>query len=109
MTELAGFQRKYLRGLAHDLKPVIQVGRQGVTDDLIQALQRALEEHELVKISMHKPKNKKAMAADLSARSNAQLCGLIGHTVILFRAHPEKPGIRLPKRAAAPEEGPQSQ
>ena len=96
--ELAGFQKKYLRGLAHDLKAVVQVGRPGITGEVVQAVRSALDEHELIKVSMRKPQDKKGMAASLASRSEAQLCGLIGHTMILYRPHPDTPTIRLPVR-----------
>ena len=96
--ELAGFQRKHLRGLAHALRPVVQIGRMGLTDDALSAVQSALEEHELIKVGMHKPKDKKGMAAEIATRSGSLLCGLVGHTVILYRPHPDEPRIRLPRR-----------
>jgi len=102
--ELPGFQRKHLRGLAHPLKPVVRVGRSGLTDPLIREIQRALEDHELIKVSMHKPPDKKALARDLALRSGAQLAGLLGHTAVLYRARSEKPTIRLPERAEEPED-----
>ena len=97
--ELRGFQRKYLRGLAHSLRPVVQVGRAGLNDELVREVQRALEDHELIKVAMHKPEDKKAMAAELAVASQAQLAGLVGHTAILYRAHPEKTRIKLPQRS----------
>jgi RNA-binding protein len=96
--DLAGFQKKYLRGLAHELKAVVQVGRPGITDEVVQAVSSALEEHELIKVSMRKPQDKKGMAASLASRSEAQLCGLIGHIMILYRPHPDAPTIQLPAR-----------
>jgi RNA-binding protein len=96
--ELEGFQRKYLRGLAHDLKPIVQVGHDGVSDGVIEAIRNALNDHELIKVRMHEPEDKKAMAEELAARTGAHLCGLIGHTAILYKAHPEEPRILLPTR-----------
>ena len=43
-----------------------------------------------------KPKDKKGMSAELASASGAELCGLLGHTAILYRAREKKPGIRLP-------------
>jgi len=97
--ELRGFQRKYLRGLAHNLKPVVQVGRSGITDDVLHEVRRALDDHELIKVAMHKPKSKKTMAAKIAAGAEAQLAGLVGHTAILYREHPERPSIALPQRS----------
>jgi RNA-binding protein len=96
--ELKGFQRSFLRGLAHRLKPVVLVGHDGVTDAVVDAVDRALLDHELIKVRMHEPDDKKAMAASLAARCEAHLCGLIGHTAIIYRPHPEDPRIVLPRR-----------
>jgi RNA-binding protein len=103
--ELRGFQRKYLRGLAHALKPVVRVGKAGISDEVLRKVDVALDDHELIKVSMHKPKDKKKMAAALAEGCKAELAGLLGHTVILYRQHKEKPRIRLPQRdvAEAPE------
>jgi RNA-binding protein len=102
--EMTGTQRKYLRGLAHELRPVVQIGRPGLTEEVVNAVHDALEEHELIKVSMRKPEDKKATAAALAARTEAQLCGLIGHTIILYRPHPDDPKIRLPNRPAVSSE-----
>jgi RNA-binding protein len=95
---LAGFQRRHLRGLANPLKPLVHVGEAGISDAVIGALEDALEHHELVKVRLHQPQDKKAHATELARRASAHLCGLVGHTVILYRAHPEKPQIELPER-----------
>ena len=97
-TPLRGFQRKHLRGLAHGLNPAVQVGHAGVTDAVITALDSALADHELIKVAMHRPADKKALAAELAARSGAHLCGTIGHIAILYRPRPGEPTIQLPQR-----------
>jgi len=97
--ELAGFQRRHLRGLATPIKPLVHVGESGVSEAVIKALDAALEDHELVKVKLHQPEDKKACAAALAERTSAHLCGLVGHTVILYRRHPEKPRIELPERS----------
>ena len=93
---LSGRQRKHLRGLAHRLEPVVHVGHQGVTDAVVTALDEALATHELVKVRLHEPDDKRGMAAELAERAGAEACGLVGHTVILYRRHPERPRIVLP-------------
>jgi len=95
---LAGFQRKYLRGLAHPLKPMVQIGKAGITGEVVRTVQRALKDHELIKVSMTKPKDKKAMSVELAERSGAHLCGLLGHTIILYRRREKGPTIRVPTR-----------
>jgi RNA-binding protein len=96
---MEGYQRKYLRGLAHSLKPVVQVGQAGITEAVIAAVNDALEHAELIKVRLHEPEDKKSMSEELARRSGAELCGLVGHTVILYRQHPEEPRIELPERA----------
>ena len=96
-TNLTGSQRKHLRSLAHPLKPVVQVGESGLSEAVIQAVDQALRIHELVKVRLLRPNNKKEEARSLSDRSGAHLCGLVGHTVILYRRNAENPRIELPK------------
>lgn len=96
---LEGFQRRHLRSLAHGLRPVVIVGEAGLSEAVVRALDRALLDHELVKVRLRQPEDKKAMAAELAARGGAELCGLVGHTAILYRRHPDRPRIQLPERA----------
>ncbi len=95
---LAGYQRKQLRGLAQQLKPLVQVGEAGLSAGVIAATNQALEDHELVKVRLHEPADKRGMARELAERSHSALCGLVGHTVILYRRHPQNPRIELRRR-----------
>ena len=90
---LTGRQRKALRGLAHGFEPLIHVGAAGVTAAVVHAVDGALRAHELVKVRLHAPAAKHDDAEALAAGTGAALCGLIGHVVILYRPHPEKPKI----------------
>ena len=94
--ELTSAQRRHLRGLAHPLKPVVFVGEGGLSDSVLRALDEALDHHELVKVRLRQPPDKKAAAAALAEASGAALCGVVGHTVLLFRPDPENPRIDLP-------------
>ena len=93
--ELTGQQRRRLRALAHGRKAVVHVGDAGVGPGVLDAIDRALHDHELVKVRLHQPEDKKAPARLLADEAGAALCGLVGHTVILYRPHPEKPRILL--------------
>ena len=93
---LSGRQRKHLRGLAHRLEPVVHVGHHGVTDAVVAAVNEQLTAHELIKVRLHEPEDKKGMADDLATRTGADPCGLVGHTVILYRRHPDHPRIVVP-------------
>ncbi len=103
MQELKGFQKKYLRGRAHNLQPVVYVGQKGATAAVITALEGALASHELVKVKFVENKEKetkKIISAELEKRTGSCLAGLIGHVAIFFRSHPdsEKRKIVLPQR-----------
>ena len=101
MTELQGFQRKYLRGLAHDIKPVVFVGQKGVTDTLVLSMEEALDAHELIKvkfIDFKEKASKEAITQELEKLTGSYLTGLIGHMAIFYRAHknPKKRQVKVP-------------
>lgn len=92
MTQLTGAQRKYLRGLAHNLNPSAFVGAKGLTTALIQEMDNALNASELIKIKFidHKEKDvKSALIEEISARLKCHLAGTIGHVAVLYRCHPD--------------------
>jgi RNA-binding protein len=95
---LRGFQKRALRARAHALSAVAQVGGAGLSPSVLAAVDVALRDHELVKVRMREPEDKKGQAQELARATGAALCGLVGHTVLLYRPHPESPRIRLPER-----------
>jgi RNA-binding protein len=95
---LAGYQRRFLRAKANPLQPLVQVGEAGLTDGVVHAVDAALADHELIKVRLHAPPDRHALAAALAERAHAELCGVVGHTVILFRRNTERPRIRIPER-----------
>lgn len=97
-STLAGYQRRYLRKLAHGRKPIIFVGDAQVSDGVVSALDQALADHELVKVKLPGAESKKQLAQELAERGSAHLCGLVGHIAILYRAKPKEPVIVLPDR-----------
>jgi RNA-binding protein len=93
--------RKYLRGLAHSLKPVILVGHKGATASVSQALDQALLAHELVKVKFVEGKtkvDKENKISKLERETGAIRVGMIGHIAIFYRPHPlpDKRTIKLP-------------
>ena len=100
VPELAGFQKRFLRSRAQRLDPVVWVGDDGLSPGVLRALDEALTAHELVKVRMRAPADKRAAAAELAAVSRSVLVGLIGHTVVLFRRNPDESKIELPTRDA---------
>ncbi|MBK8169951.1 MAG: ribosome assembly RNA-binding protein YhbY [Sandaracinaceae bacterium] len=97
---LSGKQRQYLRGLAHALAPIVQIGKDGITESLTAAVDRALIDHELIKVRVleSSPVDRRECEEALAAALDAHGVGTIGRIVMLYRRHPEKPKISLPKK-----------
>jgi len=90
MAALKGSVRKWLRGQAHSLRPVVQIGRLGLTAGTLREIDFALETHELIKVQAAAPKEeKREMAERIAAELGAEMVGLIGHVLILYRAQPD--------------------
>jgi RNA-binding protein len=86
--QLTSHQNKYLRSLAHGLKPIVLVGKNGLTAEVIASVDAALEKHELIKVKFieHKEKEQKNELVDTICRQNRCFrAGMIGHTAILYR------------------------
>jgi len=95
---LTGKQRRYLRGLAHHLNPVVIVGVTGVSPALLKKVATELEHHELIKVKVNDaPEDTKASAPLLAEGAQAELVQVIGHIVVLYKAREKDPEIRLPK------------
>jgi RNA-binding protein len=96
---LTGKQRRHLRGLGHALTPVAQVGKGGVSDAVVAAIDRALTDHELVKIKLLETLDldRTEAASLLASRTNASVAQVLGRTVLLYRPDPEAPRLQLPK------------
>jgi RNA-binding protein len=99
---LTGKQRRHLRALGHDLRPIVQVGRGGIDDGLVAAIDQALADHELVKIKVGESASldRHDAAADLAARTRSEVAQVLGYTVLLYRPHPDDPQIKLPRGKA---------
>jgi RNA-binding protein len=83
-------QRKKLKALAHDLRPVIQVGKKGFTDELAAAVDAALLDHELIKMKFVGFKEEKREIIDAVAeKTGCIVVEIIGHVAILYRPHPD--------------------
>jgi len=98
-SSLSNPQKRYLRGLAHDLKPIIMVGAKGPTDTVIAELDAALERHELIKVKFaaEDRETRDAWIEQLIEKSGASLISRIGNVTIVFRRSKDKALIILPK------------
>jgi RNA-binding protein len=91
-------QRKHLRRLGHDRRPVVLVGQGGIGPNLVAELDRALNDHELVKVRARVGDRaaREAILAELERETRSELVQRIGHVALYYRRNPDKPGILLP-------------
>ncbi len=91
-------QRKYLRRLGHDRDPVVLVGQGGISPNLIAELDRALNDHELVKVRARvgDRDTRDAILTELAASTRSEIVQRIGHVALYYRRNPDEPGILLP-------------
>lgn len=82
---------KYLKKMGYKLKPIFQVGKNGISEDLIDGLNQALEKRELVKVSILQncPIDKEEIFFDLQAFTKSQAVQTIGRTIVLYRKSKE--------------------
>jgi len=106
-VELTGKQRRYLRSIGQQRKPVVMIGRAGLSDSVMREVKTALKDHELIKIRLG-PEcelERKEAATMLSERSNSQIAQVVGRTMLLYRPREEDPTIELPLAGAQGENG----
>ena len=97
---LSGKQRRHLRSLAHPLRPLVHLGKGGIDTGVVAAVDQALTDHELIKVRVgeHMELDRHAAADALALQTKSLVAQVLGNVVLLYRAHPEKPQIVLPRR-----------
>ena len=93
-------QRAYLKGLAMNLDPIFQIGKNSMTPEVTKAIQEALDARELIKVSV--PKNcaddPRALAEVIAERTHSQVVQVIGKKIVLYKEGKDKhKKIELPK------------
>ena len=96
---LTSSQTRFLRGHAHDLKALLQIGGKGVTPAFLAELEEVLERHELIKVKVaaEDRDSRKELIAAIVEGSNSALVQHIGHTVVLYRPSKDHRQIVLPR------------
>ncbi len=96
--QLNSTQKRYLRGLAHALKPVVTIGGAGLNAGVLREIDLSLDHHELIKIKVNGCDRRQlaALADEICTQTGAGLAQLIGHTAVVYRASKQKK-IRLPR------------
>lgn len=100
MDPLTTKQRRHLKSLAHGLKPILQVGKEGVSETTMRTVMNAFNTHELFKVKVldASPLDAREAGEMLAERlEGVHLVQVIGKTVVLYRPHPEEPEIKLPR------------
>jgi len=91
---LKAAQKKNLRGQAHHLNPIVTVADKGLSDSVVAEIERALNDHELIKVKLRgEREQRKAWALSIAAQCKAELVHSIGQVACFYRRHPEKPVI----------------
>lgn len=92
-------QRAYLRGLANPLTAILQIGKNGLNDNLIKQVDDALESRELIKISVLEtaPEEKRVLAEEIASSTNSFLVQVLGNKITLYRAKKKDSKIQLPE------------
>lgn len=92
-------QRSYLKSLASNLEPVLQIGKASLTPEMTEAVSEAFNTRELVKINVLKNcmDDPKAIAEALSGRTRSQVVQVIGRKIVLYKESREHKKIILPQ------------
>jgi RNA-binding protein len=100
---LTGKQKRFLRSLGHDLRPVVLIGKSELTDTLISEADTALEHHELIKVKLLDTSllDRHEAARQLAADLKADIAQILGRTFLLYRKSRE-PRISLPRSGKSP-------
>ena len=91
-------QRAYLRGLANDYPVILQIGKGGLTENLIKTVTDALEARELIKLHIleNSGEDPHALANELAVAAEADVVAVTGRKAVLYRRSSKKPVIELP-------------
>ncbi len=101
-SEITTKDRAHLRSMAHELNPVVQIGTDGISEGVTDAVDVALTEHELIKVRVGQnyEGDRKQAGVDLAAATRSELTQVIGRVIVLYRPRPHdlpgKPRIALP-------------
>ncbi len=101
---LTGNAARSLRALAHDLKPVVHVGKNGVNAEVAKAVTQTLTDHELIKVKVLRecPITPDEVGTELAEATRSDVAQRIGRIVVLYKPHPKKPKIKIPKGWSPP-------
>ena len=90
-------EREFLRKKAHELDPIVRVGKDGYTDNLGQSILDAIDSRELIKVKMLQSVeiDKRELASIIEEKTGCEVVGVIGKTIILYKENKENPKVSL--------------
>lgn len=98
---LSTAQKRYLRGLTHDINPVVMVADKGLSDNVLSEIDAALDRHELIKVKLRTDReHRQAWIRQIAETFEAETVHTIGQVACFFRRNPKKPVIEFPKQAS---------
>jgi len=90
MAKLSGAQQKHLRGVAHGYKPLVQIGKDGLTENVLGSIDDAIAAHELIKVKMAAERDdREQLIHVVEDRLGCECVGMIGRIAILYRENPD--------------------
>ena len=91
-------QKQYLKGLGHGIKPVIQVGKEGISEKVLSSISKALDDHELIKVTIleNSDLDRKEASQIISENTDSELVQVLGRKFLLYKKNKENPKITLP-------------
>lgn len=103
MSLLSGKQKRYLKSMAHSLKPIVQVGKLGVGGNWLEQLELVLEARELIKVSVLEtsPLTRDEVVQVIVEETGAECVQTIGRLAVLYRRSQNNPQIEFPKATLA--------
>lgn len=93
-------QRKYLKSLAHNIEPILQIGKSGITENVIKQIDESLEARELVKVKVlnNSLLDANEVANEISETLRAEFVQSIGNKFSIYRESKDKKRIELPRK-----------
>ena len=94
--------RRTLRSAGHALDPVVQIGKQGVTNPVVAQVARALVDHELIKVKLGTecPQSRFEVADRLGSDPGVKVAQILGRTILLYKRHPKRPKYEKSEKSA---------
>ncbi len=96
--KLNSSQKRFLRGMAHHINPVVMVGDKGLTGNVLEEIENALDHHELIKIKLRTDREtRKAQSLEIAKACKAVMVHQIGQVSCFYRHNKKKPVIDFPR------------